>query len=44
VRRLVAEGKLPAVSIGASRRVRAEDIRRFVAELPATKAAGDADL
>lgn len=31
---LMAEGRLPSVTIGRSRRVRSEDLARFVAELP----------
>jgi excisionase family DNA binding protein len=36
VKRLVTDRKLPAVSIGRSKRIRAEDARRFVSELPTT--------
>jgi excisionase family DNA binding protein len=34
VRRLIASGRLPAVAVGSSRRIRAADLDRFVAELP----------
>jgi len=37
VERLLASGDLPSVLIGRSRRVRAEDLRQFVNDLPATK-------
>jgi excisionase family DNA binding protein len=34
VQRLVADGALPSVTIGRSRRVRPEDLREYVNELP----------
>jgi excisionase family DNA binding protein len=37
VERLLAAGDLPSVLIGRSRRVRAEDLREYVAELPTTR-------
>lgn len=41
VKRLVRDGELDAVHIGRSARIRADDLRQYVADLPTTRESND---